>query len=116
MIIALRAAKSNRLVAVLGAALVAISALSAAGPAQAGGPARAGGSLRSPVPASPGTGWPHWLGLGMARDAAGADRSGELDGVFCTAPSNCWAVGNYTVKSATLNQVLHWTGKKWFAG
>lgn len=39
----------------------------------------------------------------------------ELDGVFCTAPANCWSVGNrQLVNGADLNQVLHWTGRTWF--
>ena len=37
----------------------------------------------------------------------------QLSGVFCTSAANCWAVGDYLSKGATLNQALHWTGKKW---
>lgn len=37
-----------------------------------------------------------------------------LDGVHCGSPTNCWAVGYYGNKAgATLNEVLHWNGKKW---
>jgi len=38
-----------------------------------------------------------------------------LSGVFCTAASNCWAVGNFdsTTSGATLNEVLHWDGTAW---
>jgi len=34
--------------------------------------------------------------------------------VSCTSADNCWAVGHDTTKLGNLNQVLHWTGKKWF--
>ncbi len=39
----------------------------------------------------------------------------DLDGVFCTSAANCWSVGSLTSSNgAELDQVLHWTGKKWF--
>lgn len=38
----------------------------------------------------------------------------RLNGVYCTAPANCWAVGSAdTPSGAQVNQVEHWTGKKW---
>jgi hypothetical protein len=37
----------------------------------------------------------------------------ELLAVRCTSPDNCWAVGEY-LHGPLLNQILHWTGKKWF--
>ncbi len=40
--------------------------------------------------------------------------SHDLDGVFCNSASDCWAVGTFESKGATLDQVLHWTGTKWF--
>jgi hypothetical protein len=43
---------------------------------------------------------------------AAADVS-ELDGVSCPSADSCWAVGDYHKGSATLNQVLHWNGRKW---
>jgi len=45
--------------------------------------------------------------------SAGQIESSELDGVFCTSAANCWAVGEQTINHATLNLVLHWTGKHW---
>jgi hypothetical protein len=38
-----------------------------------------------------------------------------LNSVFCTSSANCWTVGYRQISSfADLNQVLHWTGKKWW--
>jgi hypothetical protein len=48
------------------------------------------------------------------RVLAATAKSRELFGVFCNSPSDCWAVGEIKSKTATVNQVLHWTGKKWF--
>ncbi len=37
-----------------------------------------------------------------------------LEGVFCTSPANCWAVGTYSpTPEVDLNEVLHWTGSVW---
>ena len=38
---------------------------------------------------------------------------GELRGVYCASAGDCWAVGDAFAKSADLNQMLHWNGKKW---
>jgi hypothetical protein len=39
-----------------------------------------------------------------------------LTGVYCTAATNCWAVGEEQVTtSAWVNQVRHWNGKNWSA-
>ena len=39
-----------------------------------------------------------------------------LNSVYCTASTNCWAVGfKETAKQATVNQVVRWNGKKWTA-
>ncbi len=51
---------------------------------------------------------------GSAPAFASATPAGQLEGVFCTAAANCWAVGSRDSNQATLNQILHWTGKKWF--
>ncbi|HET7018332.1 MAG TPA: hypothetical protein VFI65_30720 [Streptosporangiaceae bacterium] len=82
--------------AALGAALIAFGTLGAPGPASAASPA-----------------WPHGLADPFARQAP-VSGSGQLNGVFCTSASDCWAVGEFSTKVAHLNQVLHWTGKKWF--
>jgi hypothetical protein len=41
----------------------------------------------------------------------------ELSDSTCTAPNNCWAVGDYglglTPPKKELNLILHWNGKKW---
>jgi hypothetical protein len=50
---------------------------------------------------------------GAARSVPKPGATSDLDGVYCTAFVNCWAVGSYVSGQATLNQVLHWTGKKW---
>jgi hypothetical protein len=50
---------------------------------------------------------------GAARAVPKPGDSSELESVFCTAFVNCWAVGDYDSGTATLNQALHWNGKKW---
>lgn len=41
-------------------------------------------------------------------------RDNQLQGVTCTSSNNCWAVGSYlNGASATLNDILHWTGSSW---
>jgi hypothetical protein len=40
-------------------------------------------------------------------------KSSVLNGVFCTASDNCWAVGGYTPRGSELNQILRWNGRKW---
>jgi hypothetical protein len=58
---------------------------------------------------------PHLSVLPAAgRRALAATKSRELFGVFCNSPSDCWAVGETKSNNTTVNQVLHWTGKKWF--
>jgi hypothetical protein len=102
----------RRGVVLLGSSVIVASALAAAGPALAArttGP----GQVRNHLP-----------GLRLApnlsvlpeagRRALAAAKSKELFGVFCNSPADCWAVGEFTSKNATLNQVQHWTGKKWF--
>jgi hypothetical protein len=39
----------------------------------------------------------------------------ELNGVFCTSPGNCWAVGSQATSGGdtTVNQVLRWNGSTW---
>jgi hypothetical protein len=50
---------------------------------------------------------------GAGRSVPKPGVTSQLDGVYCTAFVNCWAVGSYESGGATLNQVLHWTGRKW---
>jgi hypothetical protein len=58
---------------------------------------------------------PHLSVLPVAsRRALAVTKSKELFGVFCNSPSDCWAVGEIRGKNTTVNQVLHWTGKRWF--
>jgi hypothetical protein len=41
----------------------------------------------------------------------------DLTGLACSSPANCWAAGsdgNLTA-ATTLNEILHWNGKKWLA-
>jgi len=46
---------------------------------------------------------------------APASKSHQLFGVFCNSATDCWAVGKITTAHTSVNQVLHWTGKKWFS-
>lgn len=40
-----------------------------------------------------------------------------LNGVRCTSAANCWAVGfSDRPHLSEKNQILHWTGRKWFVG
>jgi hypothetical protein len=64
----------------------------------------------------------HWTGRQWFKVAVpepagtGTDDENELSAVRCTSASDCWAVGDYRKRNAAdLNQILHWTGKKWFA-
>jgi hypothetical protein len=42
--------------------------------------------------------------------------SARLNSVYCTTSTNCWAVGiKESAKSAQLNQIARWDGKKWTA-
>lgn len=43
--------------------------------------------------------------------------SSAISGLSCTSVSNCWAVGAYGQESLpgySLNEALHWNGRKWF--
>lgn len=102
---------ARRLAAVLGAALITTGFLAATGPAHAASPASSASSASLAKP-----GWPHGLSSPLLRPAGVPRGAGELNGVFCTSATDCWAVG-YRVgaSGARLNQVLHWTGKKWFS-
>ena len=45
-----------------------------------------------------------------------ANDANGLDGVRCTSPSNCWAVGSYGFIGSPptlLNEALHWNGSTW---
>jgi hypothetical protein len=64
----------------------------------------------------------HWNGKTWSRASlptpAGtlSGDSNELFDVVCVTSTNCWAAGEYGTtgpSSVTLNQVLHWNGKKW---
>jgi hypothetical protein len=48
-----------------------------------------------------------------AASSASSGGIGQLRGVYCTSPRNCWAVGYLFVHSADVNQVLHWNGNAW---
>ncbi|HUC56909.1 MAG TPA: hypothetical protein VMA95_05870 [Streptosporangiaceae bacterium] len=54
---------------------------------------------------------------GSARPSMLLPGSARLNGVYCTASTNCWGVGILeSPKNAILNQVVHWNGKKWTRG
>lgn len=45
------------------------------------------------------------------------DASNVINAVRCTSAANCWAVGMSAKPQGTeKNEILHWTGKKWFVG
>jgi hypothetical protein len=47
----------------------------------------------------------------------GTDDSNILNSVRCTSAANCWAVGGSEPKTgAERNEIMHWTGKRWFVG
>ncbi len=85
------------------AAILLSASLGAASVLAGAAPAVAGSSPGLPVTLAP--------GLVPGAAAPGAH---DLSGVFCTSASNCWSVGSFASKQAALNQVLHWTGKRWF--
>jgi hypothetical protein len=100
-------------VVLLGLSVIAAPALALAGPASAA-------KITGPPPPVrrylPGLRiGPHLSVLpAAARGAVAVTKSRELFGVFCNSPADCWAVGEISTKNVTVNQVLHWTGKKWF--
>jgi hypothetical protein len=63
----------------------------------------------------------HWNGAKWTEakvpnpGAKGARAVNYVFGTTCDGPADCWAVGEYEIKNgATLNQVLHWNGKRWY--
>jgi hypothetical protein len=62
----------------------------------------------------------HWNGQKWAPVTApnpaglASDDRSELVAVRCASAASCWAVGSYESSGApTLNQILHWNGRKW---
>jgi hypothetical protein len=56
----------------------------------------------------------NWQTAGVPNPASGMLAVNALDGVSCTADTNCWAVGRSEQESsAGLNEAVHWTGHKW---
>jgi hypothetical protein len=61
----------------------------------------------------------HWNGrrwsLVTVPDPSTAGGFGGLNGVRCTAPASCWAVGTFSKNGTApgLNLVLHWNGRRW---
>ncbi|HEY3903355.1 MAG TPA: hypothetical protein VGM14_05605 [Streptosporangiaceae bacterium] len=84
--------------ALLTAALLT-AALTIAGTATVAAPAQAGPPSRPPA------------GPALLRP-----RSQDLNSVYCTASTTCWAVGfKETSKHAAVNQIVRWNGRKWTA-
>jgi hypothetical protein len=80
-----------------GFALLA-AALAVAGLASVAAPALAGAPRVGPVPAKL------------------VPNSAKLNSVYCTGSTDCWAAGfQNTAKSALVNQIVRWNGKKWTA-
>ena len=86
----------------LGAALIAASALAG------GWPADAATASRAPVLV------PGLAAIPQGSAAVAIGNEAGLESVYCTAVTNCWAVGATERAGTFLNEVLHWTGKKWF--
>lgn len=63
----------------------------------------------------------HWTGQKWSRVAVpnpggtGKGAENTLNSVRCASAKNCWAVGVYARKDTDFAEILHWTGKKWFA-
>jgi hypothetical protein len=64
----------------------------------------------------------HWNGTKWSQvttpnpEGTTANDANLLDGVRCTSPSNCWAVGSYGFVGSPptlLNEALHWNGSTW---
>jgi hypothetical protein len=59
----------------------------------------------------------HWNGRKWSQARTPTPGAGAaLTGVGCASPDTCWAVGNYSTAGSpgpTLNQALHWNGRKW---
>ena len=58
----------------------------------------------------------HWDGVSWAIEASpNNDGSNILNGVTCTSPSDCWAIGEYYYAAGSRWQTLteHWEGTSW---
>ena len=103
--------KSGRYaVVLLGASAIAASGLIAAAAPSFAAKVPVPSPARSYLPALR----PPALRIGPHRLTLAAHKSQELFGVFCNSTTDCWAVGETKNKADTADQVLHWTGKKWF--
>jgi hypothetical protein len=64
----------------------------------------------------------HWNGQKWTNTQVpnpGGTKNGStsvVNGLSCTAPADCWAAGSFGSfnDSHFVNEVLHWTGRKWF--
>ena len=56
-----------------------------------------------------------WSAMSVPQPAGtGKTAQNFLNDVTCVSARNCWAVGYFgKTNSSTLNEVLHWNGKKW---
>jgi hypothetical protein len=105
----------------------AAAGVTAAAVAGTRGPTQPAAALpRHLVPGSwPGPGWlvrgPGLRALAPSRGDTNVPQpgvGGDLQGIFCTSPANCWAVGFYVPargQETELNEVLHWNGSAWSA-
>jgi hypothetical protein len=76
------------------------------------GPAAQGPAAQVPAPQGPAAQGP--AAQVPAPQAVILSVGNGLESVYCTTAANCWAVGSVRHGGANLNEVLHWTGKKWF--
>ncbi len=114
-------AKPGRLAAAaLGMALAAVGLLASAPAIAAARPQPAGHRIDAPAALpGPGAPWQRALsddgltGPGWPQKVPRPGSSSELNAIYCNTVKDCWAVGEYNLHGAGLNQVLHWNGKRW---
>jgi hypothetical protein len=106
--------RAARLAAVVAGGTLAVSGIWAAGSLASARP-----DTKSPVVEAAGAGsgaqwWQAAAGSGITADPLAAAKTSYLSGVYCTARSNCWAVGLDANGSGPIrNQALHWNGTAW---
>lgn len=76
--------------------------------------ALAGGGALAGSPAAIASGRPLEPFVAGVPQAPSIGAPSNLDSVFCPSAADCWSVGSFSRHNATLNQVLHRTGHKWF--
>jgi hypothetical protein len=61
----------------------------------------------------------HWNGKKWTKstvpnpNGTGVGALNQLNGATCSSSRDCWAVGDYGLDGARVNEALHWNGRKW---